>query len=131
MPQQTYFNFGKKLDRRTILRGAGAAMALPWLSAMNQAFGGTGENEPPRRLVAMTLGLGLHAENLFPQDAGRGYKPSRYLAALEDIRDQFTVVSGSSHPGVSGGHRAEASILTAAPMSAAAQARNSVSLDQL
>ena len=34
------------------------------------------------------------------------------------------MVSGASHPGVSGGHRAEASLLTAAPMSASAQSRN-------
>lgn len=130
MPFQ--FNFQRKLDRRTILRGAGATMALPWLSAMNSAFAGVKNSEQsPRRFVAMTLGLGLHAENLNPSDSGRSYQPSRYLASLDDIRDQFTVVSGASHPGVSGGHRAEASILTAAPMSASAQARNTVSLDQL
>jgi hypothetical protein len=131
MTKPTFFNFQRKLDRRTLLRGAGAAMALPWLSAMQEAFAGPASEGPPRRFVAMTLGLGLHAENLFPQDGGRGYQPSRYLAALEDLREMFTVVSGVSHPGVSGGHRAEASILTAAPMSAAAQSRNTVSLDQL
>jgi hypothetical protein len=130
MTAMTYFSFQRKLDRRTLLRGAGAAMALPWLSAMNQAFGASAE-QPPRRFVAMTLGLGLHADNLFPENAGRDYRPSRYLEAIADLRDQFTVVSGSSHPGVSGGHRAEASILTAAPMSAAAQSRNTVSIDQL
>jgi hypothetical protein len=43
----------------------------------------------------------------------------------------LTVISGASHPGVSGGHRAEASLLTAAPMSASAQTRNTISLDQL
>jgi hypothetical protein len=131
MPKPTFFNFRKQLNRRTLLRGAGAALALPWLTAMSQAFGKSTTQAPPRRFVAMTLGLGLHAENLFPEHGGNEYKPSRYLEALQDIRDKFTVVSGVSHPGVSGGHRAEASILTAAPMSAAAQSRNTVSLDQL
>jgi hypothetical protein len=131
MPADTFFNFRRKLDRRTLLRGAGTAMALPWLSAMNEAFAATSSQQPPRRFVAMTLGLGLHADHLFPQEAGRGYKPSRYLQVLDDLREYYTVISGASHPGVSGGHRAEASILTAAPMSAAAQARNTVSLDQL
>src|SRR5687768_744527 len=130
MPHQIYFNFRRKLDRRTVLRGAGAALTLPWLSAMTEAFAGPAASRPPRRFVAMTLGLGLHADNLNPESAGREYKPSRYLTELDDLRDQFTVISGTSHPGVSGGHRAEASLLSAAPMSGSVS-RNSISLDQL
>jgi len=131
MTQQVYFNFQKRLSRRTILRGAGVALATPWLSAMSRAFADATSEQPPRRVVAMTLGLGLHAENLFPEQGGREYQPSRYLEQLQDLREQFTVVSGVSHPGVSGGHRAEASLLSAAPMSASAASRNTISLDQL
>lgn len=125
-----YFNFQQQLHRRTVLRGAGVAMAMPWLSAMRPAFAAA-DAKPPRRFVAITLGLGLHAENLFPQDAGDDYQPTQYLEQLQDIRDQYSVISGTSHPGVSGGHRAEASLLSAAPMSAAAAGRNTISLDQL
>src|SRR5688572_10535485 len=101
MAEQVFFNFRRKLDRRTMLRGAGAAMALPWLSAMTEALADSKAAAPPRRFVAMTLGLGLHAENLNPTNGGRDYQPSRYLESLQDIRDKFTVISGSSHPGVS------------------------------
>jgi hypothetical protein len=86
---------------------------------------------PPRRFVAMTLSLGLLGENLFPAESGRDWKLPRYLEPLADLRDRLTLVSGASHPGVSGGHRAEASLLTAAPMSASAQTKNTESLDQL
>jgi hypothetical protein len=125
------FNFGRKLSRRTILRGAGVAMAMPWLSAMQKAHAAGDAAKQPRRVVCMTLGLGLVAENLVPATTGREYAPSLYTKSLQDIRDKFTVISGSSHPGVSGGHRAEASLLTGAPMSSAAATRNSVSIDQL
>jgi hypothetical protein len=131
MKRQVLFSFQRKLDRRTLLRGAGAAVALPWLSAMSSARAGSAASEPPRRFVAMTLGLGLHAENLFPKSPGYDYEPSLYLKSLADLRRQFTVISGASHPHVSGGHRAEASLLSAAPMSASAASRNTVSLDQL
>ena len=124
------FNFQRKLHRRTFLRGTGVALALPWLTAMSHAFAGPAAR-PPRRFVAVTLGLGLHADNLNPENAGQDYMPSLYLQHLQDLRDNFTVISGSSHPGVSGGHRAEASLLTAAPMSASAQSRNTISIDQL
>lgn len=121
----------RRLPRRTILRGAGVTLAMPWLSAMQAAFGESASAPPPRRFVAMTLGLGLVADNLNPAESGRGYRPSQYLAPLMDLREQFTVISGSSHPGVSGGHRAEASLLSAAPMSGSAASKNTVSLDQL
>jgi hypothetical protein len=122
------FSFQRKLDRRTLLRGAGAALALPWLSAMSRARAEV--IAPPRRFVSMTLGLGLHAENLNPKEGGRDYEPSLYLKSLQDVRDKFTVISGASHPGVTGGHRAEASLLSAAPMSASAASKNTISLDQ-
>jgi hypothetical protein len=125
------FNVHRKLTRRTVLRGAGVAMSMPWLNAMSRAFGASADAQAPHRFVAMTLGLGLIGENLNPEDAGRGYKPSRYLKQLQDIRDKFTVISGVSHPQVSGGHRAEASLLSAAPMSSSAASKNTVSLDQL
>jgi hypothetical protein len=121
----------RKMSRRTLLRGAGVAMAMPWLSAMGETFGAPAKPKAPRRFVAMTLGLGLLADNLNPAKAGRDYPLSPYLKALRDLRGKFTVISGSSHPGVSGGHRAEASMLTAAPMSSSAQSRNTISLDQL
>ena len=131
MTQRVQFNFQQQMSRRTVLRGAGVAMALPWLSAMSRAFGGSAAAAPPRRFVAMTLGLGLHADNLFPQQPGKDYQPSLYLKNLQDVRDQVTIISGTSHPQVSGGHRAEASILTASPMSRSAASKNTVSLDQL
>jgi hypothetical protein len=131
MNRQVHFHLGKKLSRRTVLRSAGVALSIPWLSAMERAFAGQTRAKPPRRFVAMTLGLGLHADNLFPEAAGRDWKPSPYLEGMQDIRDRFTVVSGSSHPAVSGGHRAEASLLSAAPMGKGAQARTTISMDQL
>ena len=126
------FNLCKALHRRSVLRGSGIAMSLPWLTAMQPAFASTAkEQSKPKRLVTMTLGLGLVGENLFPKDAGKNYKPSLYLKELQDLRDQITVASGVSHPNVKGGHRAEASILTATPMGTAGRATNTISIDQL
>ncbi|MEM8912623.1 MAG: DUF1552 domain-containing protein [Planctomycetota bacterium] len=127
------FNFQKSLGRRSVLRGGGVAMGLPWLSAMKPAFASSKQNDGkqnPKRFVAMTLGLGLVRDNLVPKGEGLDYKASRYLQPLEDLRGQMTVVSGSSHPGVNGGHRAEASILTGTNMGSAGRAVNTISIDQ-
>lgn len=106
-------------------------MSLPWLSAMTPAFANEQQQKTPKRFVAMSLTLGMLGENLNPESAGTGYQPSRYLKPLQDIRDRFTVVSGSSHPGVKGGHRAEASLLTANPVGSSGKARNTISIDQM
>lgn len=119
----------RAVSRRAVLRGSGVALSLPWLSAMKPAM--AAPPVAPQRFVAVTLGLGLLADNLFPETAGRGYEPSRYLAGLQDLRDSVSVVSGVSHPGVKGGHRAEASILTATPMGSSGGDKNTVSIDQL
>ncbi len=120
-----------QLERRTVLKGAGVSMALPWLSAMARAGAADAAETPPQRFVAMTLGLGLVADNLNPERAGRDYEPSRYLKKVDHLRDRYTVVSGSSHPGVTGGHRAEASLLTANPVGSSGKARNTISIEQL
>ena len=136
MPNKAAAVVGSAMRRRSLLRGSGVAMALPWLSAMQPAGQANADQVAekqanPRRFVAMTLGLGLLSGNLNPEQEGRGYESSRYLKSLEDIRDDYTIVSGSSHPEVTNGHRAEASILTATPIGNSGSAKNTVSLDQL
>lgn len=122
---------GSRLNRRTCIQGAGVSIALPWLTAMEPAFAVSNDQATPRRFVAMTLGLGMIGENLNPKEGGRDYESSLYLQQLQDMRDKFTVISGTSHPDVVGGHRAEASILSAQPMGPGGQAKNTISLDQM
>jgi BMFP domain-containing protein YqiC len=122
---------GKQLSRRTTLQAGGVALGLPLLDAMSPAFAKQEQSPKARRFVGISLALGLHGPNLEPEQAGPDYKPSRYLKSLQDIRQDFTVVSGSSHPGVVGGHTAEGSIYSACPNTRGATSRNTISLDQL
>jgi hypothetical protein len=125
------FIFKKHLSRRALLRGAGVTLGLPLLEAMAPAFAASSEAKQAKRFVGVSLSLGLHNPNLVPEGVGSEYKPSRYLQSLQDLRQDFTVVSGSSHPGVTGGHTAEGSIFSACPNARGATSRNTISLDQL
>lgn len=126
------FTFQKHLSRRAMLRGAGVTLGLPLLDAMLPALTAAPASAArAKRFVGISLTLGLHNPFLVPETAGRGYKPSRYLQGLDDIRDDFTIVSGSSHPGVTGGHTAEGSIFSACPNMSGSTSRNTISLDQL
>ncbi|HEY2414271.1 MAG TPA: DUF1552 domain-containing protein [Pirellulaceae bacterium] len=122
------FAFRKHLSRRTLLRSAGVALALPWLDAMTPAFAGAAAHSP-RRFVAISNALGFHGPYLFPEQPGHNYAPPRYLQEIADLQNDFTVCSGVSHPHVGGGHKAEACILSAAPFGGG-NFRNTISLDQ-
>jgi len=120
-------NTERSLTRRNFLRASGVALCLPVLESM-----GAGAAAPPRRrLMAIGLGLGLHAPNLIPKQAGRDYELTPYLELLKAFRNDFTVISGASHPEVDGGHSADKSYLTAAPHPGSTSFRNSESIDQL
>ena len=67
----------------------------------------------------------------FPEKAGRDYELSPYLEVLKDFRDDFTVISGLSHPDVGPSHDSNQSFLTAAPHpERRAGFKNTISLDQ-
>lgn len=118
------------LSRRTFLRGAGVALSLPLLEAMRPLRGAETTSSTRRRMVVVDVGFGFYAPNLFPKQAGRDYEMTPYLEALQDFRDEFTVISGTSHPGVDGGHAAVKSFLTGAPRPTSAGFKNTISLDQ-
>ena len=123
----------KELSRRTFLRGAGVCLALPLLEAMLPArihAAGTANVGSPRRFVGINIPLGFIPEKFFPTEAGASYALSEYLHPAEALRNDFTLFSGTSHPGVDGGHSAEKSFLTAAPSPGARTFKNTISLDQ-
>ncbi len=117
------------LSRRTLLRGAGVAMALPWLEAMRPARAAE-SSEVPRRMVAIETNMGILPQYFFPEKTGREYESTPYLEKLAKHRDQLTVFSGVSLPGVTGAHAAEKCFLTGTPHPERGGFRNGVSLDQ-
>ncbi len=128
----------KAISRRQLLRGAGIAIALPFLDSMIRPFARTlraaaaplTPDATPRRMLGICNNLGVLHESFFPTDSGRNYTPSPYLDLLKEHRNDFTVMSGVSHPYVDGGHPTDIAFLTAAPHPASSSFRNTVSLDQ-
>lgn len=117
------------ITRRSFLRTTGVTLALLVLESF-APFPRAAVISPVRRMVACCTTLGIHAENLFPKRAGRGFELTPYLEPLKELRDGLTVFSGVSHPEVDGGHSSEASFLSAAPHPRASSFRDTNSLDQ-
>lgn len=122
-----------KLPRRRFLQAAGVSLALPWLDTFSLARASGGAAAPRRRMVCICTPLGLYAPHFIPEKEGKDYEPPPYLELLNEYRDDFTVVSGLSHPGMSSGfaHQAIAGFLTGVPGAGRPGFRNAVSIDQL
>jgi len=123
------------LSRRAFLRGVGVTLALPLLEAMRPLLGAaayatSAPAATPRRMLAIETNMGLIAGNFFPKESGREWTPSPYLELIRQHRQDFTILSGTSHPAVDGGHAAELAFLTAAPHPGTGGFKNAISLDQ-
>src|SRR5678816_2238274 len=84
------------IGRRTLLRGAGAALALPLLETMGWADGRTGK--PPVRMAFMYMPHGVIMERFWPEkpETFLTSPPPQILAPLKDVLDQCLLVKGVS-----------------------------------
>lgn len=87
----------KHLSRRTVLKGAGAAIALPLLDAMNPAgvaFAQTAAAKIPHRLAFVGFPHGAVMRLWAPAETGKDYAMTRILEPLAPYREHMTIVSG-------------------------------------
>ena len=131
----THSSTGRTLSRRAFLRGTGFVLALPFLEAMRPVFGASAKaanaaGAAPRRMVCIETNMGIMPQFFFPEKPGRDFTPSPYLERLAAHRENITVFSGVSHPGVTGGHAAERCFMTGTPHPERGGFRNWISLDQ-
>lgn len=125
----------KPIDRRTVLRGVGAAIALPWLDAFAPASVAA---QRPLRMAFLFVPNGVNPGDWFPAAGTNSLPPS--LAALEGVRDRFTIHTGLAHRNAAalgdgpGDHaRSAACFLTGAHprKTAGSDIMNGVSVDQV
>ncbi len=138
-------SFAEKLSRRTVLRGLGAGMALPWLEAMGPiaAWGATGERgakTAPNRMAFLYVPNGANMEDWTPSYDGPIGDLPKILAELKDYKSDFNILTGlttdkaRSHGDGGGDHaRALAAFLTGAQprKTDGTDIRAGVSVDQL
>jgi Protein of unknown function (DUF1552) len=98
------------LPRRTVLRGLGATIALPFLDAMAPAFSlrGRAAAKSPSRFQTFYVPNGMAMQYWSQQGEGRTFELSPILEPLAPFRDQMLVLSGIKanwnyiHAGASG-----------------------------
>lgn len=86
------------IHRRTALRGLGAMISLPWLSAMGKlTLAATAKQKEPARLACFYIPGAINHYNWFPADEGDKYTIAPTHKPLAGMRDQFSVLTNLSH----------------------------------
>src|SRR5262245_46057287 len=127
-----------RFDRRTMLRGLGVSMALPWMESI-QVWG----DEPrarqsgsaaPVRLAVLFAGNGFHSKEWWAKGAGREMQLGKVLAPLEDFREKMLFIRGLFNAEALKGniHSSQTgNLLSGAPLTAGGKIQSGTSIDQL
>ena len=96
------------LDRRRFLRGSGVALALPMFESSRPALNASEDRANPKRLACFYFPDGvpmpLPADPAykdwlwFPHGNGRKFEFTKCFEPLVPLKEDFTVLSGFSHP---------------------------------
>lgn len=128
------------ISRRTFLRGAGAALALPALEVMAPSIARAQQMgaPPPRRILAYYVPNGIHMRAWTPAQTGAAWELSPMLTSLAPVKDDLLILSGVSNlparPDGPGDHASgTGAFLTAAHpfKTEGTNIRNGISMDQV
>lgn len=86
----------RRLSRRTVLKGVGATLALPWLEAMGPmvSWADAPARRTPNRLAFFYVPNGVHMQDWTPQGEGRISDLPSILEPLKKVKDQVLVLTG-------------------------------------
>ena len=127
-----------RVSRRTVLRGAGVAMSLPWLesrSVWGMEAPGSGVPLPaPKRFAVQFMACGVNPNHWWAKGSGEQMELSKSLQPMEALKTKMNYVSGlfnesavgvGIHPGQTG------NILSGASLQKGAELRGGISVDQV
>jgi Protein of unknown function (DUF1552) len=127
-----------KFSRRTMLRGLGVSMALPWLESLNVwgdvARGAAVASEAPVRLAVLFAGNGFHSKEWWAKGEGKLMELGQVLAPLAKHREKMLFIRGLYNEQALKGniHSSQTgNLLSGAPLASGGDIRSGTSVDQV
>ncbi len=127
-----------RFSRRTMLRGIGVSMALPWLESLNVwgdvALGAEVASEAPVRLAVLFAGNGFHSKEWWAKGEGQAMELGQVLAPLANYREKMLFIRGLYNAEALKGniHSSQTgNLLSGAPLASGGEIRSGTSVDQL
>ncbi|MFY8201812.1 MAG: DUF1552 domain-containing protein, partial [Pirellula staleyi] len=131
-------NSFSQISRRTLLRGAGVTVGLPWLESI-PVWGSSLAQEGsevsfPKRFAALFMACGINPDHWWAKGAGSDMELGKSLAPMEPLKNKMNFISGlfnknstgvGIHPGQTG------NILSGASLQKGSELRGGISVDQV
>ncbi len=125
------------ISRRTMLRGLGVSMALPWLESVRvwgDEIPGKKSSEAPVRMAVLFAGNGFHSREWWARGQGKGMELGKVLASLSPHREKLNFIQGLYNAEALKGniHSSQTgNLLSGAPLASGGDIRSGISVDQL
>lgn len=87
----------QKLSRRTVLRGLGVSLALPWMEVTGNVAKAASTSGAPKRMAFIFVPNGVHMPNWKPKTQGYGFELPHILEPLAPVQEDLLVLSGLTH----------------------------------
>src|SRR5882672_2666143 len=127
-----------KFSRRTMLRGVGVTMALPWLESLcvwgDEPRAAHLASEAPVRLAVLFSGNGFHSKEWWAKGEGKQMELGKVLSPLADFREKTLFIRGLYNEEAQKGniHSSQTgNLLSGAPLASGGEIRSGTSIDQL
>lgn len=129
---------GKKVNRRTFLRGVGVSMALPWMESL-PVWGEdkttlVTQGKPPLRFAALFSGNGFHSREWWAKGEGEKMELGKVLEPLSPLKKKMLFVRGLFNEEALKGniHSSQTgNLLSGAPLASGGEIRSGTSIDQV
>ena len=128
------------LSRRTLLRGVGVTMALPWMESSlvwgdeSRPKSSEPASQAPVRVAVLFSGSGFHAGHWWARGAGKEMELGKVLEPLSDFREKLLFVGGLYNEQALKGniHSSQTgNMLSGAPLADGGEIRSGTSFDQV
>ena len=127
-----------QLSRRTMLRGLGVSMALPWMESLrvwgDEISTRNKASQAPTRMAILFAGCGFHKHEWWAKGEGKSMELGKVLAPLNDFREQMVFIRGLYNAEALKGniHSSQTgNLLSGAPLASGGTIRSGTSVDQL
>jgi hypothetical protein len=126
-----------EISRRTMLRGFGVTMALPWMESVrvwgDVAKSAKKASEAPTRMAILFSGCGFHKNEWWAKGEGKDMQLGKVLEPLSDFRDKMVFIRGLYNKEALKGniHSSQTgNLLSGAPLASGGRIQSGTSVDQ-
>ena len=123
-----------KIHRRTVLRGVGVTMCLPWLESVSVFAETPASAAFPKRFAVLFMGNGVNENHWSAEGSGDAMTLSSSLSPLEPLKNKINVINGLFNKNSTGQgiHPAQTgSLLSGMPIAKGPVIHSGITVDQM